>query len=48
MFLTVSEQTLSNEYLSQGYVIRPVADLEALQWMRTQFVRLVAEALETP
>ena len=48
MFLTDSEQTLSNEYLSQGYVIRPVADLEALQWMRTQFVRLVAESLETP
>ena len=48
MFLTDSEQTLSKEYLSQGYVIRPVADLEALQWMRTQFVRLVAESLETP
>ena len=30
MFLTDSEQALSNEYLSQGYVVRPVADLEAL------------------
>ena len=48
MFLTDSEQTLSNEYLSQGYVIRPVADLEALQWMRTQFLKLVAESLKTP
>ena len=48
MFLTDSEQTLSNEYLSQGYVIRPVADLEALYWMQAQFVRLVAESIETP
>lgn len=48
MFLTDSEQILSTEYLSKGYVIRPVADIEALQWIRTQFVRLVAESLETP
>jgi sporadic carbohydrate cluster 2OG-Fe(II) oxygenase len=48
MFLTSSEQALSKEYLSQGYVIRPVADLEALQWIRTQFMILVGESLETP
>jgi sporadic carbohydrate cluster 2OG-Fe(II) oxygenase len=47
MFLTDTEQVLSTEYLSQGYVIRPVADVEALQWMRAQFVRLVGDALGT-
>jgi len=45
MFLTDTEQALSTEYLSQGYVIRPVADVEALQWMQAQFVRLVGETL---
>lgn len=47
MFLTDSEELLSTEYLSQGYVIRSVADAGALQWMQTQFVRLVGEALGT-
>jgi sporadic carbohydrate cluster 2OG-Fe(II) oxygenase len=45
MFLTKSEQELSSEYLSQGYIIRPVADEDALNWMREQFVRLVKESL---
>jgi sporadic carbohydrate cluster 2OG-Fe(II) oxygenase len=45
MFLSQSEQQFSEEYLSSGYVIKPVADLEALNWMRDQFVRLVGEAL---
>lgn len=47
MFLTESEQGLSDEYLRQGYAIRPVADLEALDWMRSQFVRLACETLGT-
>ena len=34
MFLSDSEQVLSTEYLRQGYVVRPVADADALQWMR--------------
>jgi len=45
MFLLQSEQQLSEEYLSNGYVIKPVADFEALNWMREQFVRLIGEAL---
>jgi len=45
MFLTQSEQELSNEYLTQGYIVRPAADLEALAWMRNQFIRLIAEAI---
>ena len=47
MFLTDTEQALSTEYLSLGYIIRPVADVQALQWMQAQFVRLVGEALGT-
>ena len=45
MFLSQSEQQLSEEYLCNGYVIKPVADFEALNWMRDQFVRLVGDAL---
>jgi len=47
MFLTESEQRLSDEYLRQGYVICPVADHEALDWIRSQFVRLIGETLGT-
>lgn len=47
MFFTKSEQELTEEYLRQGYVIRPAADVEALEWIRSQFVRLVSEALGT-
>lgn len=41
MFLSEDEQTLTNEYLSQGYVIRPVANQAALDWMRRQFIRFI-------
>ena len=46
MFLTQSDQQLSDEYLTQGYIIRPVADLEALEWIRSQIILLIADALE--
>ena len=45
MFLSKSERELSDEYLSQGFIIRPVADKEALDWMRSQFVQLISEVL---
>lgn len=45
MFLTESEQQISAEYQHQGYIIRPVADLPALVWIREQFIRLVQDAL---
>lgn len=45
MFFTEAEQRLTEEYLQQGYVIRPVADREALDWMRVHFMRLIGEAL---
>jgi sporadic carbohydrate cluster 2OG-Fe(II) oxygenase len=47
MFLNQSELELTEEYLHQGYVIRPVANVEALDWIRAHFVRLVGEALGT-
>ena len=45
MFLSPLEQQVSDEYLTQGYIIRPVADLEALAWMRGQFTSLIADVL---
>lgn len=45
MFLTELEQTISAEYQQQGYIIRPVADLEALAWIREQFVKLIQDTL---
>lgn len=48
MFLTESEQKITNEYLADGYVIRPVADMDALHWMRDKFAQLVSDALNLP
>ena len=45
MFFAVAENNLSDEYLRQGYVIRPAADSEALNWIRDQFARLIRENL---
>ena len=45
MFLSKSEKALSDEYMKQGYIIRPAADLEALEWVRGQFIRLIGETL---
>lgn len=44
MYLSESEQALTDEYLARGYVIRPVANQVALDWMRSQFVRLINDA----
>ena len=33
----------SIEYLENGYIIQPVADIEALEWMRNKFVEIVSE-----
>ncbi len=45
MFLTELEQKISAEYQQQGYIIRPVADLEVLGWIREQFVNLIQNTL---
>jgi sporadic carbohydrate cluster 2OG-Fe(II) oxygenase len=46
MFLSADEQLLSAEYLQRGYIIRPVADDEALDWIKNHFSRIVAEILD--
>lgn len=48
MFLTTFEQALTSGYLKEGHLIRPVADTDALQWMRSQFVNLVIDDLKLP
>jgi sporadic carbohydrate cluster 2OG-Fe(II) oxygenase len=45
MFLTEAEKQLTETYLKQGYVIRPAADVQAVGWIRNQFLRLTKEAL---
>jgi len=45
MFLDKNEISLTNQYLENGYIIQPVADLEALEWMRNKFVEIVSEYL---
>jgi len=40
MFLNSKEQKLTEEYLQQGYIIRPVKNKEGLDWIRSRFVEL--------
>ena len=46
MYITKDEKEFSDEYLAQGYIIRPVADLKALDWMTNNFIRLVADEID--
>jgi sporadic carbohydrate cluster 2OG-Fe(II) oxygenase len=48
MFLTEEEKSLSKEYLEKGYIIRPIADKEALEWVRGQYDSLIRELLDVP
>jgi sporadic carbohydrate cluster 2OG-Fe(II) oxygenase len=45
MFFNEAEQQLSSEFIDKGYIIRPVADQEALDWIRNQFLNLVQKSL---
>ncbi len=45
MFLNQEEINLTEEYLRQGYIIRPVANQEALDWIRNKFVSLSTKEL---
>ena len=45
MFLSKAEAQLTEDYLRDGYVIRPAADKEALDWIRAQFLKLINDAL---
>jgi sporadic carbohydrate cluster 2OG-Fe(II) oxygenase len=43
MFLNKFEQDVTNEYLKNGYIIRPVADMISLNFMRSQFIRSISQ-----
>jgi sporadic carbohydrate cluster 2OG-Fe(II) oxygenase len=45
MYLTPEEEALTIEYLEQGYVIRPVEDIESLDWIRQKILGLSHECL---
>ena len=45
MYITKDQKEFSDEYLEQGYIIRPVADLEALEWISKQFIDLIQNEL---
>lgn len=45
MFLDKNEIKITNQYLENGYIIQPVADMEALEWMRSKFVQIVSDYL---
>jgi sporadic carbohydrate cluster 2OG-Fe(II) oxygenase len=45
MFFNEAEQQLSREFMDKGYIIRPVADQEALEWIRNHFLNLVQKSL---
>ena len=46
MFLSGVDQALTEEYLRQGYIIRPVADQKALAWIRKKFISLSTQELK--
>ena len=46
MFLTDIEKEISNEYLMNGYVIKPVIDREALHEIQKEYIRLINKALQ--
>ena len=45
MFLTGPERKISDEYISEGYIIRQVADSEALSRIREHFVDVIRDTL---
>jgi len=45
MFLSAAEKLLTDEYMRQGYVIRPVADHQALEEMRAHVAELIRQTL---
>jgi len=45
MYFTEDEHNLTKEYLHQGYVVRPTADLDALEWLQSKFISLIGDVL---
>ena len=40
-FLTLDDTKISNEFKKNGYVIRNVADTKSLDYIQSQFIKLV-------
>jgi sporadic carbohydrate cluster 2OG-Fe(II) oxygenase len=45
MFFTSEESKLTSEYLTQGYVVRPIKHLTSLDWLRANFMRFSSDFL---
>lgn len=45
MFFNEAEEQLSSEFMGNGYIIRPAADRDALEWIRKQFLNLIQKSL---
>jgi len=45
MFLTDKEEEISNEYLKNGYVIKPVDNIEALNEIKNEFITTISKII---
>jgi len=45
MYLTKKEECLTSKYLDQGYIIKPVANRKALNWIKSQYLKIIKEYL---
>ena len=44
-FLTLEDAKISNEFKRDGYVIRSVADKKSLNYIQSQFIKLIKKNL---
>ncbi len=42
MFSTEEKNNLTSEHFQKGYIVRPVADHETLDWPRRKFINLTS------
>ena len=45
MFLNEKEKKISQKYLSQGYVIENIKELNRLDWIRSNFCKIIKKGL---
>ncbi len=45
LFLSENENKIRNEYLNRGYIVAPIANTTALDWIRKKFVCIAREEL---
>ena len=45
MFFTDYEKEISNEYLKNGYIIRPADDMNALHEIKREFISTISDIL---